>query len=283
MTITITQGISKPNGITGTLTGISNAGGISAQGGGPTPPEPGFWELFFNGRVGSVFSSEHGSEFYEDSAQTTPCTVSGTSPVGAIVDLSGNVDDPSQTTTGNKGVFYVDGAGIKSVRIGTISGVSRVLDFAQAKLPAAVTIFCVYKHYTGPSSSAAPYTNFNSGWPSPIGAILTNNTSDVYLYPSAAISGPSRDGAAGYFSVVRTGTGTNETTVRAAGTVLGTPVSAVQTNNTVDETNIWRMGMLGYNSDNPCEIAFMLIMHGAATTDEYNEILAEVQTKYGAW
>ena len=40
MAITITQGISKPNGITDMLTGISNAGGISAQGGGPTPPPP---------------------------------------------------------------------------------------------------------------------------------------------------------------------------------------------------------------------------------------------------
>jgi hypothetical protein len=41
MTISPLSGISKPNGITGTLTGISNAGGISSQAGaGPTPPPP---------------------------------------------------------------------------------------------------------------------------------------------------------------------------------------------------------------------------------------------------
>jgi len=66
------------------------------------------------------------SRFYTDSARTTLCTTSGSDPIGAVEDLSGNGNHSIQVVSGNKPVYFSDGT-IQSVKHGMISGVSRYM------------------------------------------------------------------------------------------------------------------------------------------------------------
>lgn len=51
MTISPLSGLSQPNGITGTLTGLSNAGGLSSQS--SSGPAPTYANVFGSGKVTS--------------------------------------------------------------------------------------------------------------------------------------------------------------------------------------------------------------------------------------
>ncbi len=111
MTISPLSGISRPNGITGTLTGISDAGGISSQAGGAAPHPLAY---LFDGVDGFLYDgaySSGGVDFGTDSS--TACTASG-DPCGFVRDHSGNGWNLEQATSANKLTFRTTVGGIKS-------------------------------------------------------------------------------------------------------------------------------------------------------------------------
>lgn len=132
-----------------------------ADSGGDSTYPLSFSALGLTGVGGFIYDGKW-SQFYTDSAMTVPCTNSGSDPVGAISDVSGNDNHATRSVSANKPVFYSAG-GIKSAMGGTISGVDRSLAVPALGAVTNLTVYYVGKLAGATTSGLAVILPQNGG------------------------------------------------------------------------------------------------------------------------
>lgn len=235
----------------------------------------------FVGRSGVALSGHvGGSSIYEDSAQTTPATTSGSDPIGAITDLSGLANPAIQATSANRLVYYIDSNGIRSWRRGRIGGVGRwLVPTADLFTTAAMTVVSVYRYVTSDSNGSVLLSTFNGDWGA--GGYLrvaqlpaTPNDDLTALAHTNPASGNTTDAAEldSYPIIaqwVRSGTGSNQTTLSTYNLHTGALIGTVTgTQDALPANKLY----IGYGDaaieSGIIEEAFLLVIDSALSADD---------------
>ena len=305
MTISPLSGISKPNGITGTLTGLSDAGGISSQPG-TTPAGPHPLAYLFD--VGGFLydgSFDSGSiDFGID--ETTPCEASG-DPCGFVRDVSGNGWNLEQATSANKLTFRTTAGGLKSFingpttnggscRFGEVTGATTTpadyTDIAVVKLmklndPDA-DIFWDIANFTGTGGEQDASYRIGYGSPASPGngayQVLRSGGSSP-LFSNVSNPFPTINGT-GFYLLAFSDSG--NVSIRRAQQTPATLIDSGASNNFQIVQDAYARIRLGYDVDYKIiniEYAFRMRIHRLLTTEEIDAVLdyLNTTTDLSAW
>lgn len=242
--------------------GRSAFGPIAVQ----TPSDSGEYPLadFFGpGDEGFILDGARG-EFWTTSAGATPCSASGSDPVGKVEDVSGLDTAITQATSAARPIHYSTG-GIKSAKGGSVAGTELYLEFPQFTDLSEFCIWIVYKRF---SSS----DNFGR-----LLRIDVNNyinvriDNDLVEFTASGVgTGAAVDGPPGVVEMFKTGTGANQVAGTSYPTINfnGENAPSLTSATTTPADSISRiLGVEGANSA-PTEEFFVLVRNRTADADE---------------
>jgi hypothetical protein len=263
----------------------------------PTGSAPPAWtpaSLFAGGVTGFCLDGSPGaSAFYEENTKVTLATSSGTDPVGAVTDVSGNGNDCLQSSSLARPVFYVDSGGIRSWMQGYISTGGRwLLPTVDVFASAAISLISVYKYVATSSNGSPIISNYDGDWGSGgyfIKRYITASPDDnLYFTASGSdATGTALNaaplGQSGSSIIVRSGTGTGQTamnTYELDGTLY------TETTGTYAAIPTQRLAA-GYAfaglGSGQMQMAFLLVINKALSAQEQTDLKAYLVSKFSGW
>lgn len=234
-----------------------------------------------------------GSQFFEDSAGTTPAATHNVSPVGRVTDVSGLGNHGLSTTSESKTVFRTDGVR-RWLRTGYFSAASRYIDpTSPVLLTAAYTEIALVVYRADDSASGnymAVVSTYRGGWGAggyhrlaglDDGLGTAQIGSDASPGDVSALASAQMLDVPTILVVRRAGIGANQT-VFSAYDLAGTLIESATSTQDASPDNAIVLGYIGTSSTDG-EMAFVLHCDKDIGAENEAAVVADLAARFGAW